>query len=144
MASKDIRKNPCKQEESEEREGKAVPGTVEVTVRVMGENGEWVERSVRTDSGVSIGTFDVSSRDGYPDCFDHLEQGIIQARNEASREAAEAFLKEVGKKRKTQLRQFGKALWNRNWELSRFRSTGRFPKECAIRNIYGAEKWSKS
>ena len=39
MASKDIRKNPCKQEESEEREGKAVPGTVEVTVRIMGETG---------------------------------------------------------------------------------------------------------
>ena len=59
MASKDIRKNPCKQEGSEKAEGKAVPGTVEVTVRVMGENGEWTERSVRTDSGVSIGTFDV-------------------------------------------------------------------------------------
>ena len=101
MASKDIRKNPCKQEGSEKVEGKAVPGTVEVTVRVMGENGEWTERSVRTDSGVSIGTFDVTSRDGYLDSFDCLEQAIIQARNEASRETAEAFLKEVGKKRKT-------------------------------------------
>ena len=39
MASKDMRKNPCKPEGSEEREGKAVPGTVEVTVRVMGETG---------------------------------------------------------------------------------------------------------
>ena len=78
-----------------------VPGTVEVTVRVMGENGEWMERSVRTESGVSVGTFDVTSREGYLDCFDCLEQAIIQARNEASRETAEAFLKEVGKKRKT-------------------------------------------
>ena len=56
MASKDTCKNPCKQEGSEACAGKAVPGTVEVTVRVMGENGEWMERSVRTDSGVSIGT----------------------------------------------------------------------------------------
>ena len=144
MAWKDIPKNALKQEGSEEGKQEAIPGTIEVTVRVMGENGEWVERSVRTDSGVSIGTFDVSSRDGYLDCFDRLEQGIIQARNEASRETAEAFLKEVGKKRKTQRRQFGNAVWNRNWELSRFRLTGRFLGECAIRNIYGAEKWSKS
>lgn len=99
MASKDMGKNPSQQEGSGARKGKAAPGTVEVTVRVMGEGGEWTERSVRTDSGVSIGTFDVSSRDGYLDCFDRLEQAIIQARNEASRETAEAFLKEVGKKR---------------------------------------------
>ena len=101
MASKDTCKNPCKQEGSEACAGKAVPGTVEVTVRVMGENGEWMERSVRTDSGVSIGTFDVTSRDGYLDSFDCLEQAIIHARNEASRETAEAFLKEGGKKRKS-------------------------------------------
>ena len=101
MASKETRKNPFKQEGSEERAGNAVPGTVEVTVRVMGENGEWMERSVRRESGVSIETFDVSSREGYLDCFDCLEQAVIQARNEASRETAEAFLKEVGKKRKT-------------------------------------------
>ena len=101
MAWKDILKNAFKQEGSEEQKQEAVPGTIEVMVRVMGENGEWVERSVRTDSGVSIGTFDVSSRDGYLDCFDRLEPGMIQARNEASRETAEAFLKEVGKKRKT-------------------------------------------
>ena len=99
MASKDMGKNPSQQEGSGARKGKAVPGTVEVTVRVMGEDGEWTERSVRTDSGVSIGTFDVSSRDGYLDCFDRLEQAIIQARNEASRGTAEAFLKEAGKKR---------------------------------------------
>lgn len=101
MAWKDILKNASEQEGSKGRKQEAVPGTIEVTVRVMGEDGEWVERSVRTDSGVSIGTFDVSSRDGYLDCFDRLEQGMIQARNEASRETAEAFLKEVGKKRKT-------------------------------------------
>ena len=101
MALKDIRKNSSQQEGKEERKGEATPGTVEVTVRVMGENGEWMERSVRTDSGVSIGTFDVSSRDGYLDSFECLEQAIIRARNEASREMAEAFLKEVGKKRKT-------------------------------------------
>ena len=101
MARKDILKNAPKQGGSEEGKQEALPGTIEVTVRVMGENGEWVERSVRTDSDVSIGSFDVSSRDGYLDCFDRLEQGIIQARNEASRETAEAFLKEVGKKRKT-------------------------------------------
>lgn len=101
MALKNISKKPSQQEGSGEREQAVTPGTIEVTVRVMGENGEWVERSVRTDSGVSIETFDVSSRDGYLDCFDRLEQGIIQARNEASRETAEAFLKEVGKKRTT-------------------------------------------
>ena len=101
MASKEIRKNPCKQEGNGEREGNAVAGTVEVTVRVMGENGKWIERSVRTESGISVETFDVTSRDGYLDSFDCLEQAIIQARNEASRETAEAFLKEVGKKRKT-------------------------------------------
>ena len=144
MAWTDILKNDSEQEGSEERKQEAVPGTIEATARVMGENGEWAERSVRTDSDVSIGTFDVSGRDGYLDCFDRPEQGMIQARNEASRETAEAFLKEAGKKRKTQLRQFGNAVWNRNWELSRFRLTRRFLGECAIRNIYGAEKWSKS
>ena len=92
MATKDIRKNPCEQAENGAREGKAVPGTVEVTVRVMGENGEWTERSVRTSSGVSIATFDVSSRDGYLDSFNCMEEAIIRARNEASKETAEAFL----------------------------------------------------
>ena len=105
MAWKDIPKNALKQEGSEEGKQEAIPGTIEVTVRVMGENGEWVERSVRTDSGVSIGTFDVSSRDGYLDCFDRLEQGIIQARNEASRETAEAFFSK--KWEKNARRSFG-------------------------------------
>ena len=63
MASKDIYKNPCKQEGSEEREGKAVAGTVEVTVRVMGENGEWMERSVRTDSRSEEHTSELQSRE---------------------------------------------------------------------------------
>ena len=42
MAWKDILKNASGQEGSEERKQEAVPGTIEVTVRVMGENGEWV------------------------------------------------------------------------------------------------------
>lgn len=77
---------------------KAAPGTVEVTARVMGEAGEWIERTVRINSGVSVGTFDVSSRTGYLASFDTLEQAMIHARNQATREATEQFLQEVGKK----------------------------------------------
>ena len=77
----------------------AAPGTVEVTARIMGESGEWIERSVRINSGVSIGTFDVSSRNGFLASFDTLEQSMIYARDLATREATEEFLREVGKKR---------------------------------------------
>ena len=78
---------------------KAVPGTIEVTARIMGKDGQWIGRTVQINSGVTVDTFDVSSRNGYLASFHNLEQSMIHARNEASREAAEAFLQEVGKKR---------------------------------------------
>ena len=78
---------------------KTAPGTIEVTARIMGEDGEWIGRTIQINSGVTVDTFDVSSRNGYLASFHNLEQAMIHARNEASREAAEAFLKEVGKKR---------------------------------------------
>ena len=80
---------------------KVEAGTVEVVARIMGENGEWIEHVVRVNSGVTAGTFDVSSRNGYLTSFDSLEQAMILARNEATREATEQFLQEVGKKQET-------------------------------------------
>ena len=71
----------------------------EVTARIMGKDGQWIGRTVQINSGVTVDTFDVSSRNGYLASFHNLEQSMIHARNEASREAAEAFLQEVGKKR---------------------------------------------
>lgn len=81
--------------------GKVDAGTVEVVARIMGENGEWIEHAVRVNSGITTGTFDVSSRNGYLTSFDSLEQAMILARNEATREATEQFLQEVGKKQET-------------------------------------------
>lgn len=78
---------------------KTAPGTIEVTARIMGEDGEWIGRTIQINSGVTVDTFDVSSRNGYLASFHNLEQAMVHARNEASREAAEAFLQEVGKKR---------------------------------------------
>lgn len=73
-------------------------GTIEVTARIMGEDGEWIEQTVQINSGITVGTFDVSSRNGYLAAFNTLEQAMIRARNEASRGATERFLEEVGKK----------------------------------------------
>lgn len=78
---------------------KAAPGTIEVTARIMGEDGEWIGRTIQINSGVTVDTFDVSSRNGYLASFHNLEQAMVHARNEASRETTEAFLQEVGKKR---------------------------------------------
>ena len=75
------------------------PGTIEVTVRIMGEEGGWIERTVQIESGITVGTFDVANRKGYLDSFHTLEQAMITARNEATREATESFLKELEKKR---------------------------------------------
>lgn len=80
--------------------GKATPGTIEVTARIMGESGEWIEQTIQINSGITVGTFDVTSRNGYLASFDNLEQTMIQARNEATKEVTERFLKEVGKKQK--------------------------------------------
>ena len=78
---------------SKESVGKVTPGTIEVTARIMGEDGEWIERTIQVNSGVSVGTFDITSRNGYLACFNTLEQAMIDARNEASREMTELFLK---------------------------------------------------
>ena len=76
----------------------AVPGAIEVTVRIMGEDGTWIGRTIQVNTDVTVDTFDVSSRNGYLASFHTLEQAMVHARNEASRQAAEAFLTEVGKK----------------------------------------------
>ena len=44
---------------------------------------------------LSLGTFDVSNCGGYTYCPEHLKQAIIHGLNEVSRDAVEAFLKEV-------------------------------------------------
>lgn len=77
---------------------KAAPGTIEVTARIMGESGEWIEQTIQINSGITVGTFDVTSRNGYLTSFNSLEQSMIHARNEATKEVTERFLKEVGKK----------------------------------------------
>ena len=84
---------------SKESVGKVTAGTIEVTARIMDEDGQWIERTIQVNSGVSAGTFDISSRKGYLSSFHALEQAMIDARNKASREATEQFLREVGKKR---------------------------------------------
>ena len=84
---------------SEENGKEIAPGTIEVTARIMGECGEWIEQTIQINSGITVGTFDVTSRNGYLTSFNSLEQSMIQARNEATKEVTERFLKEVGKNR---------------------------------------------
>ena len=74
------------------------PGTIEVAARIMGDDGKWIEQTVQLNSGITVGSFDVSSRNGYLASFNTLEQTMIQARNEASRRATEQYLEIVGKK----------------------------------------------
>ena len=73
------------------------PGTVEVTARVMGDDGEWVSFTSSAESGVTQSGFGLTPR-GYVDSLGLVERAVLSAGREAQRGATEAYLASVVKK----------------------------------------------
>ena len=73
------------------------PGTVEVTARVMGDDGEWVSFTSRASSNVTQSGFGTAPR-SYVESAGAVEQAVLAAGREAQRGATEAYLASVVKK----------------------------------------------
>ena len=73
------------------------PGTVEVTARVMGDDGKWVSCTSRANSNVTQSGFGVTPR-AYVKSAGAVEQAVLAAGREAQRGATEAYLASIVKK----------------------------------------------
>ena len=72
---------------------------IEFVARITMPDGSVIERGVTAaDTIPAPDDFDTSSKNGFLDSFDVLEQAILEARNKIAQEVTEAFLDEVSKK----------------------------------------------
>ena len=73
------------------------PGTVEATVRVMGDDGEWVTYRATVDSGVTQAGFGTTPQ-GYAASAGLVSRAVVSAGRDAERGATEAYLASVARK----------------------------------------------
>lgn len=74
------------------------PGTVEVTARIMGDNGEWITATVQAESNTQIKDFNTETMEGYLNSADVIEKTIAVATHEAAGALNQRYLAEVVKK----------------------------------------------
>jgi hypothetical protein len=74
---------------------------LEFVARITMPDGKVIERQVDADNKIPApDDFDTSSKNGFLESFDILEQVTLAARNRVAHDITEAFLAEVSKKNK--------------------------------------------
>lgn len=74
---------------------------LEITARIMGDDGTVIEKTVRLDKAIpDISDFDLATKEGFLRDFDALEGSVIRARNQIGDQISAAFMDEAAKKNK--------------------------------------------
>lgn len=72
---------------------------LEFIVRITGEDGTVIERSVRKDRALpDVAEFDLCTREGFLRDFDAYEQTLVTTRNEIASAVTEAYMETASKK----------------------------------------------
>ena len=83
--------------EKAEENKEAMPGTMFVTTKIMGDDGKWIEVTVSGQCPTQA-DFDISTKETYLQSFHQVEQAIVVVTHEAARAMNEKYLNEIGKK----------------------------------------------
>ena len=74
---------------------------LEFIAKITMPDGNVIERRVDADDGIpALDDFDISSKNGFLESFDTLEQVALKARNKIAEDITQAYLEEVSKKNK--------------------------------------------
>ena len=72
---------------------------LEIVAKITMPDGTVIERSVDASNAIPTpDEFDTSSKDGFLESFDILENAVLDARNKIGEDITEAYLEEMSKK----------------------------------------------